>query len=106
MQQLIITILALLSVIVPIALVKLRKMVITPRLLKLFQHRFMTSAHIPVVVPQGVASRIDPHQFAGSPDWRKLLAYASAGRRFSIAFTCRLFPKFGVRPQDLSISLA
>jgi acyl-CoA dehydrogenase len=92
MQQLIITILALLSVIAPIAAGKLRRMVITPRLLKLFQHMFLTG-QVPAVVLEAGISRADPDQFAGSPDWHKLLAYASSGRSFCIAFVCRLFPK-------------
>ena len=93
MQQLIITILAMLSVIAPIAVGKLRRMVITPRLLKLFQHVFLTIPRIQVTELEESGNRVDPDQFAGNPDWHKLLGYASSGRRFSIAFICRLFPK-------------
>ena len=93
MQQLIITILAMLSVIAPIAVGKLRRMVITPRLLKLFQHIFLTIPRIQVTELEASGNRVDPHQFAGNPDWRKLLGYASSGRLFCIAFMCRLFPK-------------
>lgn len=92
MQQLIITILAMLSVILPIIVSELRKKVITPRLLTLFQHKFLTSAP-QAIVPVAGALRAGPDPFAGNPDWRKLLAYASAGRNFCIAFICRLFPK-------------
>ncbi len=92
MQQLIITILALLSVIAPIAIGKLRRMVITPRLLKLFQHMFLTK-HIQAIALEASIARADTHQFAGMPDWEKLLAFARSGRNFCIAFTCRLFPK-------------
>lgn len=95
MQQLIITILAMLSVIAPIAIGKLRKMVITPRLLKLFQHMFLTTAQTQtqaIAVDAG-SKHADADQFAGMPDWEKLLAYARSGRNFCIAFICRQFPK-------------
>ena len=93
MQQLIITILAMLSVIAPIAIGKLRRMLITPRLLKLFQHYFLTSTYAHAIVIKAGSERTDAHQFAGMPDWEKLLAYARSGRNFCIAFACRLFPK-------------
>lgn len=93
MQQLIITILALLSVILPIIAVKLRRLVITPRLLKLFQHMFLTKSHTKGSVFVPGIGQTDVHQFAGSPDWENLLAYARSGRSFCIAFACRLFPK-------------
>lgn len=91
MQQLFITIVAMLSVIAPIAIGKLRRMLITPRLLKLFRHFFLTS--VPAQAATFQASAADAHQFAGSPDWERLLAYARSGRSFCIAFVCRLFPK-------------
>jgi hypothetical protein len=93
MQQLIITILAMLSVIAPIAAEKLRRMLMTPRLLKQFQHRFLTTANTQVVALEAGANRADPDQFAGNPDWHTLLSYARSGRSFCIAFACRLFPK-------------
>ncbi|MEJ7807640.1 MAG: hypothetical protein WKG03_17160 [Telluria sp.] len=93
MQQLIITILAMLSVIAPIAIGKLRRMLITPRLLKLFQHYFLTTTYAQAIVIEAGSERTDAHQFAGMPDWEKLLAYARSGRNFCIAFACRLFPK-------------
>ena len=96
MQQLIITIIAMLGVIAPIAAGKLLRMMMTPRLLKLFQHTFLTASPIQIPALEASVSRADPHQFAGNPDWRKLLAYGSAGRSFCIAFTCRLFPKQAV----------
>ena len=93
MQQLIITVIAMLGVLAPIAAGKLLRMLMTPRLLKLFQHRFLTTANTQVANLEEGAGRADPHQFAGNPDWHKLLAYGSSGRRFCIAFVCRLFPK-------------
>ncbi len=93
MQQLIITILAMLSVIAPIAAEKLRRMLMTPRLLKQFQHRFLTTVNTQVIALEAGANRVDPDQFAGNPDWSALLAYARSGRSFCIAFACRLFPK-------------
>ena len=93
MQQIIITVMAMLSVIAPIALGKLRRMLITPRLLKLFQHMFLTTSPIQATAPEAGTKRADAHQFAGAPDWKKLLAYARSGRNFCIAFACRLFPK-------------
>ena len=93
MQQLAITIIALLSVIAPIALGKLRRMVITPRLLKLFQHMFLTTTATQAIAIEAGSDRGGVHQFAGMPDWEKLLAYARSGRNFCIAFACRLFPK-------------
>ncbi len=92
MQQLIITVIAMLGVIAPVAAGKLLRMLMTPRLLKLFQHTFLTT-QLQVSALETSVSRADAHQFAGSPDWRKLLGYASSGRRFCIAFACRLFPK-------------
>ena len=96
MQQLIITLIAMLGVIAPIAAGKLLRMLMTPRLLKLFQHTFLTTWQLHVTALEASVTRADPHQFAGSPDWRKLLGYASSGRSFCIAFTCRLFPKQAV----------
>ena len=93
MQQLFITIVAMLSVIAPIAIGKLRRMLITPRLLKLFQHAFLTSVPAPAATFHASAGAPDAHRFAGSPDWERLLAYARSGRSFCIAFVCRLFPK-------------
>ena len=93
MQQLIITILAMLSVIAPIAFGKVRRMVMSPRLLKLFQHIFLTTVLNHATALEASAGQADRDQFKGNPDWRKLLGYASSGRRFCIAFMCRLFPK-------------
>jgi acyl-CoA dehydrogenase len=93
MQQLIITVIAMMGVMAPIAAGKLLRMLMTPRLLKLFQHQFLTTANTQAVILEEGASRADPHQFEGNPDWHKLLAYASSGRSFCIAFACRLFPK-------------
>lgn len=93
MQQLFITIVAMLSVIAPIAISKLRRMLITPRLLKLFQHAFLTSVPPHAVGFHASADAPNAHQFAGSPDWERLLAYARSGRSFCIYFVCRLFPK-------------
>jgi acyl-CoA dehydrogenase len=93
MQQLCITILAMLSVIAPIAIGKLHRMLITPRLLKLFQHIFLTTSPTEAIAIEASRERTDVHQFAGMPDWEKLLAYARSGRNFCIAFACRLFPK-------------
>ena len=96
MQQLIITVIAMLGVLAPIAAGKLLRMLMTPRLLKLFQHVFLTTPHLHATVLEASASQVDHHQFNGNPDWRKLLAYASSGRSFCIAFICRLFPKQGL----------
>ena len=91
MQQLIITILAMLSVIAPIAAEKLRKMLMSPRLCRMFQHRLLSGGTNQASTLE--TARADPDQFAGKPDWHNLLAYARSGRRFCIAFACRLFPK-------------
>ena len=93
MQQIIITVMAMLSVIAPIAMEKARRMLMTPRLLKLFQHVFLTTWATPATALVVSSTRADVHQFAGAPDWEKLLAYARSGRNFCIAFACRLFPK-------------
>lgn len=93
MQQLIITMMAMLGVIAPIAAGKLLRMLMTPRLLKQFKHLFLTTSRAPLPALEASVCRADPHQFAGYPDWRKLLAYGSSGRSFCTVLSCRLFPK-------------
>ncbi|WP_426212205.1 hypothetical protein [Massilia sp. TWP1-3-3] len=93
MQQLMITVMAMLSVIAPIVLGKVRRMLMTPRLLKLFQHMLWTTSPRPATALDTGADHADAHQFAGTPEWENLLAYARSGRTFCIAFACRLFPK-------------
>jgi len=93
MQQLIITIIAMLGVVAPIVAGKLLRMLMTPRLLKLFKHMFLTTLPVPLPALEASVCRADPHRFAGYPDWRKLLAYGSSGRSFCNLLACRLFPK-------------
>lgn len=96
MQQLIITMIAMLGVIAPIAAGKLLRMLMTPRLLNLFKHMFLTTSRAELPALEASVCRVDPDRFAGNPDWRKLLAYGSSGRNFCIAFVSRLFPKQAV----------
>ena len=85
MQQLFITIVAMLSVIVPIAAFKLRRLLITPRLLQRF-HVVFASAAAQIDLP-GRAVQVSGAQLL------RVLGTLQAWRRGCDDFLCRLFPK-------------
>lgn len=79
MQQLIITLMAVCGMMAPVAIGRLRRLLITPRLLDLFKRILPAMSETERDALEAGTTWWDADLFTGKPKWAKLLAYGQPG---------------------------